>query len=114
LRNAAEAVLEAGANNGSKPHSPLQSNEDVIFAWKVNETDVLLTIEDSGPGLMNPSNVFVPFYTTKPQGSGIGLVLCRQIAEGHGGSLELGNRTGQHGCIVSVRLPRAASELRLP
>jgi len=114
LRNAAEAVLEAGSNNGSKPQPWGQSNGDVIFAWTVNETDVLLTIEDSGPGLMNPSNAFVPFYTTKPQGSGIGLVLCRQIAEGHGGSVELANRAEQRGCIVSVRLPRAASELRLP
>jgi signal transduction histidine kinase len=87
-------------------------NEDVIFAWKVNENDVLLTIEDSGPGLMNPSNVFVPFYTTKPQGSGIGLVLCRQIAEGHGGSLELANRIEHRGCIVRVRLPRVVPELR--
>jgi nitrogen fixation/metabolism regulation signal transduction histidine kinase len=112
LRNAAEAVLEAGANNGSKPHSPAPVNEDVIFAWKVNENDVLLTIEDSGPGLMNPSNVFVPFYTTKPQGSGIGLVLCRQIAEGHGGSLELANRIEHRGCIVRVRLPRVVPELR--
>jgi two-component system, NtrC family, nitrogen regulation sensor histidine kinase NtrY len=109
LRNAAEAVLEAGnSSNGSKA----QSVEDVSFAWKLMEGDVLLTIEDSGPGLMNPSNAFVPFYTTKPQGSGIGLVLCRQIAEGHGGSLELANRPDQHGCVVSVRLPLAASELR--
>jgi two-component system nitrogen regulation sensor histidine kinase NtrY len=113
LRNAAEAVLEAGANpNGSKSHSAAPVNEDVIFTWKLTDSDVLLTIEDSGPGLMNPSNVFVPFYTTKPQGSGIGLVLCRQIAEGHGGSLELANRTEQRGCIVSVRLPRVLPELR--
>jgi len=112
LRNAAEAVLEDGASNGSKLRSPEQNNEDVIFAWKANETEVLLTIEDSGPGLMNPSNAFVPFYTTKPQGSGIGLVLCRQIAEGHGGSVELANRVEQRGCIVSVRLPRFVPELR--
>jgi len=112
LRNAAEAVLEDGASNGSKPHPLGQSNGDVIFAWKVNENEVLLTIEDTGPGLMNPSNAFVPFYTTKPQGSGIGLVLCRQIAEGHGGSVELANRVEQRGCIVSVRLPRFVPELR--
>ena len=113
LRNAAEAVLENANNpNGSKPDSTV--HEDVTFAWSLTDNDLLLTIEDSGPGLMNPSNVFVPFYTTKPQGSGIGLVLCRQIAEGHGGSLELGNRPDQHGCVVRVRLPRAASELRIP
>jgi two-component system nitrogen regulation sensor histidine kinase NtrY len=67
---------------------------------------VVLTIEDNGPGLMNPGNTFVPFYTTKPQGSGIGLVLSRQIAEAHGGSLELSNRIAQRGCVVSVSLPR--------
>jgi two-component system nitrogen regulation sensor histidine kinase NtrY len=114
LRNAAEAVLESANTNGSKPQPTAAVQEDVTFAWSVTDNDLLLTIEDSGPGLMNPSNVFVPFYTTKPQGSGIGLVLCRQIAEGHGGSLELANRPDQHGCVVRVRLPRAASELRIP
>ena len=112
LRNAAEAVLEAGkSSNGSKPHGAA-SPDDVLFTWRLNDNDVLLTIEDSGPGLMNPSNVFVPFYTTKPQGSGIGLVLSRQIAEGHGGSLELANRVEQRGCIVKVRLPRIGPENR--
>jgi nitrogen fixation/metabolism regulation signal transduction histidine kinase len=108
LRNAADAVLEGrNSPNGSKP----QTAADVVFAWTLAENDVLLTIEDSGPGLSNPGNVFVPFYTTKPQGSGIGLVLSRQIAEGHGGSLELANRTEHRGCIVKVRLPRAHAEL---
>ena len=70
---------------------------------------MVLTIEDNGPGLLNPSNTFVPFYTTKPSGSGIGLVLSRQIAEAHGGSLELTNRPEERGCRVRVILPRAAS-----
>jgi len=47
----------------------------------------------------------VPFFTTKPEGSGIGLVLCRQIAENHGGSLMLANRTGSSGCVATLRLP---------
>jgi two-component system, NtrC family, nitrogen regulation sensor histidine kinase NtrY len=109
LRNAAEAVLEGRNSNGSKP-STEETCEEVIFAWKLTGNDVILTIEDSGPGLMNPGNVFVPFYTTKPQGSGIGLVLSRQIAEGHGGSLELANRIDRRGCVVKVRLPRAEHE----
>jgi signal transduction histidine kinase len=54
---------------------------------------------------MNPANAFVPFYTTKPRGSGIGLVLSRNIAEAHGGSVELSNRTEQRGCLVRVTLP---------
>jgi two-component system nitrogen regulation sensor histidine kinase NtrY len=110
LRNAAEAVLEPSAaaekSNGSKDAEAGESGQQVVFSWKLTERDVILTIEDSGPGLMNPSNTFVPFYTTKPGGSGIGLVLSRQIAEGHGGSLELSNRDHERGCIVKVRLPR--------
>ena len=58
-----------------------------------------------GPGLSNTSNLFVPFFTTKPGGSGIGLVLCRQIAEGHGGSLTLENRKDTRGCRARLTLP---------
>jgi two-component system, NtrC family, nitrogen regulation sensor histidine kinase NtrY len=110
LRNAAEAVLESSISsensNGPKDLSAPESGQLVALAWKLTDKDVILTIEDSGPGLMNPNNVFVPFYTTKPGGSGIGLVLSRQISEAHGGSLELTNRLGQKGCTVTVTLPR--------
>ena len=78
----------------------------VVVGWELTEKDLVLTIEDNGPGLGNPANVFVPFYTTKPSGSGIGLVLSRQIAEAHGGSIELLNRTDQRGCQARVVLPR--------
>jgi signal transduction histidine kinase len=54
---------------------------------------------------MNPTNLFVPFFTTKPGGSGIGLALSRQIAEAHGGSLTLANRAGP-GCEALLRLPK--------
>ncbi len=64
-----------------------------------------LWVEDDGPGLSNTSNLFVPFFTTKPGGSGIGLVLSRQIAEAHGGSLTLENRRGSRGCLATLRLP---------
>ena len=63
-------------------------------------------VEDEGPGLSNTANLFVPFFTTKPQGSGIGLVLCRQIAEAHGGALTLENRADRPGCLARLRLPR--------
>ncbi len=116
LRNAAEAAsqyVEANGNsNGSKSQEVKdekkgeQSKEPrVDLTWKVTDGKLVLTIEDNGPGLMNPSNVFVPFYTTKAAGSGIGLVLSRQIAEAHGGSLELSNRNDYSGCVVTLTLP---------
>jgi Signal transduction histidine kinase len=62
-------------------------------------------VKDEGPGLSNTSNLFVPFFTTKPGGSGIGLVLSRQIAEAHGGTLTLQNREGAPGCEARLSLP---------
>jgi nitrogen fixation/metabolism regulation signal transduction histidine kinase len=84
IRNAAEAVLEIGG--------------EVLLKWSLERSRVELSILDDGPGLSNTTNLFVPFFTTKPGGSGIGLVLCRQIAEAHGGSLTLENRHGCRGC----------------
>ena len=103
LRNATEAALETTSQenaNGSKHAAPR-----VHLSWELHDQKVVLKIEDNGPGLINPGNVFVPFYTTKPAGSGIGLVLSRQIAEAHGGTLELSNRSDVHGCDVIVTLP---------
>ncbi len=110
VRNAAEAVLEgsaaAKAPSAIDP-SPTNGFQPIVtMSWKLLENNVDLTIEDNGPGLLNPSNAFVPFYTTKPAGSGIGLVLSRQIAEAHGGSLELTNRPSERGCRARVMLPR--------
>jgi two-component system, NtrC family, nitrogen regulation sensor histidine kinase NtrY len=111
VRNAAEAVLEGPPSKSpSEADSPPKNGFEptVVVSWKLLEKAVDLTIEDNGPGLLNPSNAFVPFYTTKPSGSGIGLVLSRQIAEAHGGSLELTNRPHERGCRVRVILPRPA------
>ncbi len=69
---------------------------------------VEIRVEDDGPGIAQTTNLFVPLFTTKPEGSGIGLVLCRQIAENHGGSLTLRNRAGATGCIAILRLPLLA------
>jgi len=102
VRNAADAVLESTVQT-----EPSRAKGDpVAVRWEAHDEDITLTIEDSGPGLSNPSNVFTPFYTTKPNGSGVGLVLSRQIAEAHGGRLEIGNRPGGRGCAVRVVLPR--------
>jgi two-component system, NtrC family, nitrogen regulation sensor histidine kinase NtrY len=111
LRNAVEATLERGhptdPSGNDRIASMPASGTPVVMAWDISQQDLTLTIEDSGPGLLNPSNTFVPFYTTKPAGSGIGLVLSRQIAEAHGGSIELVNRPDKRGCRATVILPRA-------
>ncbi|MEX1994772.1 MAG: ATP-binding protein [Steroidobacteraceae bacterium] len=69
------------------------------------DQDIVFEVEDSGPGVANLDNLFVPFFTTKPGGSGIGLVLARQVAEAHGGTLSLANRKGQSGCIARLVVP---------
>jgi nitrogen fixation/metabolism regulation signal transduction histidine kinase len=81
----------------------------VVVGWGTVPTDggeaVEVWVDDEGPGVANPANLFVPFYTTKPQGSGIGLVLSRQIAEAHGGSLTLQARDSARGARATLRLP---------
>ncbi|HZI95534.1 MAG TPA: ATP-binding protein [Patescibacteria group bacterium] len=91
VRNAADAALETGGG--------------VRVGWKKNATHVDLFVQDEGPGLSNITNLFVPFFTTKPGGSGIGLVLSRQIAEAHGGALTVENRKDRSGCEALLRLP---------
>jgi nitrogen fixation/metabolism regulation signal transduction histidine kinase len=91
LRNAVDATLDGGGG--------------VRVGWDVDDTVVRIRVDDEGPGLSNTSNLFVPFFTTKPGGSGIGLVLSRQIAEAHGGSLTLENHAGAPGCRATLTLP---------
>jgi C4-dicarboxylate-specific signal transduction histidine kinase len=74
------------------------------MGWREKEDCVEIFVEDEGPGIMNPANLFVPFFTTKPDGSGIGLPLSRQIAEAHGGSLM--NRQGSPGAQALLRLSK--------
>ena len=112
LRNAADAVLQAQeVERHSNESKSSDTDQQIVFSWKSTAEDVIISIQDNGPGLMNPANAFVPFYTTKPAGSGIGLVLSRQIAEAHGGSLELENRPDRQGCLVRITLPMKVSQL---
>jgi signal transduction histidine kinase len=96
LTNAVDASLANGA-------------QLVRASWKLADSNVLVTIEDHGLGIANAENLFVPFYTTKPTGSGVGLPLAQQIAHAHGGEIQLVNRDDGEGARATVRLPVAQS-----
>jgi signal transduction histidine kinase len=83
----------------------METSGTVEVGWSQNNGQVEVWISDEGPGLASTANLFVPFFTTKAKGSGIGLVLSRQIAEAHGGTLALENRRGARGCEALLRLP---------
>jgi len=91
VRNAADAGLETGGR--------------VEIHWAETDRTLELTVSDEGPGLPDTANLFVPFFTTKPGGTGVGLFLCRQIAEAHGGTIDLVNRTDGPGCAAVLQLP---------
>jgi len=95
IRNAVEAAIS----------STDVASPEVSVTWSTTSTSAVLQIRDNGMGLMNPANLFVPFYTTKPEGSGIGLVLAQQIATAHKGSVTLYNNPDGPGCIAELRLP---------
>ena len=90
VRNAVDASLPTGGA--------------VRVEWRRRDDQVEVRVIDDGPGIAEGANLFVPFFTTKPEGSGIGLVLSRQIAEAHGGTVALENRP-EGGCVAAARLP---------
>jgi two-component system nitrogen regulation sensor histidine kinase NtrY len=91
VRNGVDAALQVGGQ--------------VRVGWSRSKSNLEVWVNDEGPGLSDTGNLFVPFFTTKPFGSGIGLVLSRQIAEAHGGGLTLENKRDSRGCIALLRLP---------
>jgi signal transduction histidine kinase len=92
LANAVDATLANNATN-------------VRVGWRIADAAAWVTIEDTGMGIANTENLFVPFYTTKPKGSGVGLALAQQIARAHGGEIRLVNREEGEGARATVRLP---------
>ncbi len=105
VRNAVEAATRCAGEDEAILEEPC-APEVTLRATEEGEL-VAIQIEDNGPGLANPDNLFVPLYTTKKSGSGVGLALARQIVEAHGGAINLRNRSGAPGCIAEVRLPVA-------
>jgi nitrogen fixation/metabolism regulation signal transduction histidine kinase len=97
LANAVDASLANGAQGAR-------------VSWRVAGAAALVSIEDRGLGIANAENLFVPFYTTKPAGSGVGLALAQQIARAHGGEISLLNREDGPGARATVRLPAVQSE----
>jgi nitrogen fixation/metabolism regulation signal transduction histidine kinase len=94
LINLIKNAVEAAGDTGS-----------VRVNWRVADDTLLAEVEDDGPGLARTDNLWVPFFTTKPGGSGIGLVLSREIVENHGGAISLENRAGARGCVARITLP---------
>ena len=103
IRNAVDASLD----------SSLEQPGSVEVGWKLNGHTVEVFVVDEGPGLPNSDNLFVPFFTTKHGGSGIGLILSRQIAEAHGGIVQLTNRKDRTGCEAILALPLSLDLLAL-
>jgi nitrogen fixation/metabolism regulation signal transduction histidine kinase len=100
LRNAVEAALPEGGG--------------VRVRWRREAGRALLEVEDDGPGPPPSDNLFVPFFTTKPGGSGIGLALVRQIAEAHEGGATLAAREDAHGALARLWLPLPPASSPLP
>jgi two-component system nitrogen regulation sensor histidine kinase NtrY len=101
IRNAAEAAL---ARSSELAHALPEVRPEVKVSWRADGEVVEILVTDNGTGLSNLSNLFVPFYTTKAGGSGVGLTLVRQICEAHGGTIDLTNRLDGPGCQAHVRL----------
>jgi nitrogen fixation/metabolism regulation signal transduction histidine kinase len=91
--------------------SAQQNSGSVKVCWKEAEGSLVMHIEDTGPGIANMDNLFIPFFSTKKGGSGIGLTLSRQIIEGHNGSLDLTNREDTTGCRATIFLPQGQGSL---
>ena len=96
LRNARDAVAGGGGS--------------IAVSWATLDGGMVeMRVADDGPGIAPGADVFVPFFTTKPGGTGIGLALCRQIADAHGGHVGLENRADGRGAVARVRLPAAGT-----
>lgn len=102
IKNSVEAIHSYQTASGKA--SALEQGA-IVVQWQQESSLLVLKISDNGVGVKNSENLFTPFYTTKPTGSGIGLVFCQQVIEAHGGFISISNAAQQHGCVVSIELP---------
>jgi signal transduction histidine kinase len=100
VSNAVDATTETGGG--------------VELSWERQNGALVLSVLDEGPGLPPTTNLFTPFFTTKRNGTGIGLVLSRQIAEAHGGTLTLEDRGDVRGCVARLRMPLPGHGTAIP
>ncbi|MCB1670566.1 MAG: ATP-binding protein [Gammaproteobacteria bacterium] len=84
--------------------------DEIAVYWHTDSGQLVIEVCDKGTGILNSENLFTPYYTTKPAGSGVGLVFCQQVIEAHDGFLTIGNRSDDEGCEARFTLPLASSD----
>jgi signal transduction histidine kinase len=89
------------------------AGEAVRVELRGNRQGVTIEVRDAGPGIAAAEleRVFELYYTTKPDGSGLGLPIALRIVEDHGGTLTLDSRPG-HGATATIFLPRPPDQQR--
>jgi two-component system, NtrC family, nitrogen regulation sensor histidine kinase NtrY len=101
--------LKNAAESGSATDEIAVSVREEREGWPMGPPGFIIEVADRGSGLSDNvlRDALLPFYSTKQTGTGLGLTLCREIVEAHGGRLSITNRPGG-GALVSVWLPAAS------
>ena len=100
-----EQVMINLLKNAAEASEASETDSKIEVLWRQEGQELVVEVLDSGEGIQNPENIFTPYYTTKPTGSGIGLVFCQQVIEAHGGYLSVSNRKTMSGCEARFTLP---------
>ena len=111
LINLIKNAVEANRISGAAAPETAAGGAGVRVCWRVLSDGLAVTVEDHGPGLARTENLWTPFFTTKQGGTGLGLVLSREIVENHGGTIGLENRPDTRGCIATVSLPDSRTSI---
>lgn len=85
-----------------------KAGQPVRLTFALYDGQQRIRVIDQGRGIQNPENLFVPFYTTKKDGQGIGLAFCRNVIDQHGGRLTLTNNQNGPGACAEISLPAPA------